>query len=143
MLVSCAFLIGPSLKQALEASQQGKEKNPTNGPPDLGCGHQRAAFKSKARLRVAILGSQWVGLGSSGLTGLVLHVQVSYLESWAGRRIWRNHEILVRSFLVLLGKTLSSLSTAVKAFFLNRETGASKKTSSHPDFAVLGGPDSS
>lgn len=89
-----------------------------------------------------ILGSQWVGLGSLGLTGLVLHVEVSHLESWVGRRIWRNHEILVRSLLALLGKTLSCLSTAMNVFLLNRETGASKKTSSHPDFAILDGPHS-
>lgn len=72
-----------------------------------------------------------MGLGSSGLTGLVPHVEVSYHEGlvvgWAGRTIWRNQETPVKSLLVLLGKSLSCLLTAMKAFLLNRETGTSKK----------------
>jgi len=72
-----------------------------------------------------------MGLGSSGLTGLVHHGDISDHEglvvSWAKRRIWRNQETAVRSLLVLLGNTLSCLSTAMEAFLLNRETGTSKK----------------
>lgn len=83
------------------------------------------------RLRAALMGavipgSPWTGLGSSGLAELVPHVEVSYHEglevNWAGRRIWNNQETPVKSLLLLLGKTLSCLSMAMKTFLLNRET---------------------
>ena len=138
VLVSCTFLIAPSLKQPLKASQHGKEEEEPNQwavRPQLWAPESSFPEQSEAQGCTDgssdTGGSQWMGLGSSGLTALVLHVEVSCHEglvvSRAGRRTWRNQETPVKSLLVLLGKTLSCLSTAMKAFLLNRETGTCKK----------------